>query len=60
MKKLFGLLFVLALLPSLPGCGGSDGPANVVESADQAAIDAYDAAIAADQAAMNADPPADL
>lgn len=51
MTRFFSLsAIVLALL--VTGCSSSDST-NIMESADQAAIDAYDAQVAADEAARS-------
>lgn len=51
MIRFFSLsAIVLALL--VTGCSSSDST-NIMESADQAAIDAYDAQVAADEAARS-------
>ncbi|QDT05636.1 hypothetical protein K227x_40370 [Rubripirellula lacrimiformis] len=50
MSRLFCLASLLLML-AVVGCGSSDST-NIMESADQAAIDAYDAQVAADEAAM--------
>jgi len=55
MKKVFGLVFATLTCLSFVGCGGSGESQNVVESADRSAIEEYEAAIAADAAAMDAE-----
>jgi hypothetical protein len=60
MKKFIGpALFTLTLILSLPGCGSSE-PTNIAADAEQTAIEEYEAAMKAEQEAMNAEPPADL
>ena len=54
MKHLKAIFFVLATC-SIIGCGDAQ-PTNVVDSSDQDAIAAYQAAEAAQDAAMDADP----
>lgn len=58
MNKLFGLLFALTICVSFSGCGGSEGTA--VESAEQSAIEAYQEAEAAEQAALETEMSAGL
>lgn len=53
MKKVFGLVFATLTCLSLAGCGGSGENENVVENAERSAIEEYEAAIAADAAAMD-------
>ncbi|MFK8111380.1 MAG: hypothetical protein AB8B91_04240 [Rubripirellula sp.] len=53
MKKLSALALFGCLLISAPGCGGPEG-GSVSENAEQSAIEAYQAAEAADQAAQDA------
>lgn len=61
MKKLFGLsLFVCSLFLAVPGCSGGGEASSMIENADQSAIEAYEAAIAAEEEMMNEDPPEDL
>ncbi len=59
MKKVFALLYACSLCVSFAGCGGQGESQSVVEGADQSAVEAYEAAIAAEEAAMNEDPPED-
>ncbi len=55
MKKVFGLVFAISSCLTFAGCGGSGDNQNVVEKADRSAIEEYEAAIAADAAAMDAE-----
>ena len=55
MKKVFGLVFAFSTCLTFVGCGGSGENTNVVESAGKSAIEEYEAAIAADAAAMDAE-----
>ncbi len=55
MRKVIGLVFAVSTCLTLAGCGGSGENQNVVEKADRSAIEEYEAAIAADAAAMDAD-----
>ena len=54
MKSFLSWLFAAAAIVSLAGCGDG-GNANIVEDADQSALEAYEAAIEADAAAMDQD-----
>ncbi|WP_160168431.1 hypothetical protein [Novipirellula maiorica] len=51
MSRLFSLALLVAAL-TVTGCSSSDST-NILEDADQAAIDAYDAQAAANEAALN-------
>ncbi|GAA4455146.1 hypothetical protein [Novipirellula rosea] len=51
MSRLFSLAFIIAAL-AVPGCSSSDST-NILEDADQAAIDAYDAQAAENEKALN-------
>ena len=51
MSRLFSLAFIIAALAVL-GCSSSDST-NILEDADQAAIDAYDAQAAENEKALN-------
>ncbi len=55
MKNVFGLVLAISACLTFVGCGGSGENTNVVESAGKSAIEEYEAAIAADAAAMDAD-----
>ncbi len=57
MKRFFGVLYVFAICVSFSGCGGSGDGSSVVDSAQKSAIEEYEAAIAAEEAAMDADAP---
>jgi hypothetical protein len=60
MKKLIGLfLFAFSLCVIAPGCESSQ-TSEVAVDAEQSAIDAYDANLAAEQNAMDDQPPEDL
>ena len=54
MFKTFGLLFTLVSSMCLVGCGGSGG-GNMIEDAEQSDIEAYEASLAEEEAAMDAD-----
>ncbi|QDV88135.1 hypothetical protein [Stieleria sp.] len=54
MFKAMGLVFTFAVAMCLVGCGGSEG-GTVTENAELSEIEAYEAAIAAEEAAMNED-----
>jgi hypothetical protein len=45
------------LSASVIGCSGSSETSNMIEDADQSAIEAYDAAIAEEEKLMNDAPP---
>jgi len=51
MSRLFSLAFIVAAI-SVTGCPSSEST-NILEDANQAAIDAYDAQVAADEKALN-------
>ncbi len=55
MKKLVSCLSVMMVSVSLIGCGGSGEPSSVVDDADQSAVEAYEQALAEEEAAMSAD-----
>ena len=58
MKRMFGLSAVATMLvASVIGCSSSTEPSSMIEDADQAAIDAYDASIAEEEKLMNESPP---
>ena len=58
MKRMFGLSAVATMIvASVIGCSASTEPSSMIEDADQAAIDAYDAAIAEEEKLMNDSPP---
>ena len=58
MKRMFGLSAVATMLvASVIGCSASTEPSSMIEDADQAAIDAYDASIAEEEKLMNESPP---
>jgi len=59
MKKLFAALYVLTICVSFAGCGGAGDGGSVVDSASKSAVDDYEAALAAEEAAMNDDAPAE-
>lgn len=52
MKRVFALLSVGAVSVALIGCGGGGAPTNVAEGVEQSEVDAYNAMLAADEAAM--------
>ena len=52
--KRFAAICLFAASTALVGCGSSE-PSNVMDSADQSAVEAYEAAIAAKNAAMESD-----
>jgi hypothetical protein len=49
------MICLFATSTALVGCGDPQ-PTDIMENADQSAIDAYEAAVAAEDAAMEADP----
>ena len=51
MSRLFSLAFIVAAL-TVTGCSSSDST-NILDDADQAAIDAYDAQAAENEKALN-------
>ncbi|WP_372715803.1 hypothetical protein [Novipirellula sp.] len=51
MNRLFSLALIVAAL-AVTGCPSSKST-NILEDANQAAIDAYDAQVAADEKALN-------
>jgi len=53
------LLFLSALVCSITGCGSSNEASSTIEDADQSAIEAYEAALAEEESAMNDAPPAE-
>ncbi len=57
MKKLFGALYVLTICVSFSGCGGPGDGGSVVDSASKSAVDDYEAALAAEEAAASGDAP---
>ena len=59
MNKLYGLLFALTICVSFSGCGGNEG-GSITESAEQSAIEAYQEAEAAEQAALQTEMSAGL
>ena len=53
MRRVFALFAIGTLTAALTGCGGGGGePTNIMEGVDQSAVDAYNAMLAADEAAM--------
>jgi hypothetical protein len=54
MFKSFGLLLTLVCAMCLVGCGGDEG-GNMIENEDQSAIEAYEASLLEEEAAMDAD-----
>lgn len=54
MKKLFVLLFALSVGTALSGCGSDEG-SNLMEDASQTDIEAYEASMAEEEGAMDAD-----
>ena len=54
MFKTFGLLFTFVCAMCLVGCGGNEG-GSMIEDAEQSDIEAYEAAMAEEEAAMDAD-----
>ncbi|MGI9472831.1 MAG: hypothetical protein ACR2NZ_14930 [Rubripirellula sp.] len=60
MKRVMGLSLMAGMLfIAAAGCGGSSEPTNVMQDANQSAVDAYDAAIAEEENLMNDEPPAE-
>jgi len=58
MNRVFSLSVVVTMLSaSVIGCSGSSETSNMIEDADQSAIEAYDAAIAEEEKLMNDAPP---
>ena len=57
MKKVLSFACMAMLVAAAVGCGGSSEPSNMIESAEQSAIDAYDAAIAEEESMMDDEPP---
>ncbi len=56
MKRVFAIcLFAGFIATAMTGCGTPE-PSNMLEGADQTALEQYEAAIAAEEAALNADP----
>ena len=56
MKNYLGLLFAVSVFLSALGCGDSDEATSVMDGADPSAVEAYEAAIAAEEAEMDANP----
>ena len=55
MKRVFAVgMFALSI--ALVGCGGSSGPTNVMENADQAAVQSFEEMVAAETAMMSEEP----
>ena len=54
MFRSFGLVLTYAVAMCLVGCGGNEG-GNIMEESKQSDIEAYEAALAAEEAAMSAD-----
>ena len=58
MNRVFSLSVVVTMLAaSMIGCNASSETSNMIEDADQSAIEAYDAAIAEEEKLMNEAPP---
>ena len=57
MKKFVGLLLAFSVFLSALGCGDSGKATSVMDGADPSAVEAYEAAIAAEEAEMDANPP---
>jgi hypothetical protein len=55
MKKFVTCLSVMVVSVGLMGCGGSGEPSSVVDNAEQSAVEAYEQALAEEEAAMSAD-----
>ena len=55
MKRVFGMLFAFSTCLTVAGCGGTGDNQNVMENAERSAIEEYEAAVAADAAAMDSD-----
>lgn len=55
MKQVFAICLFAAAMVTV-GCGNPQ-PTSVIEDADRSAIEAYEAAVAADDAAADATPP---
>ena len=57
MKNYLGLLFAFSIFISALGCGDSGKATSVMDGADPSTVEAYEAAIAAEEAEMDANPP---
>ena len=53
MKRVFALLSICTISAALIGCGGDAGPSNVMEGVQQSEVEAYNAMLEAEEAAMN-------
>lgn len=57
MKNYLGLLFAVSIFLGALGCGDSSEATSVMDGADPAEVEAYEAAIAAEEAEMDKNPP---